>query len=323
LARALSLPGLDNADRVSFHGLLNDTSGGEFFDDRGIFRADDMGLIKLLRAGQPEPFGPDTVLEVKQAFGSNLAGQVAIEASVGSPKPRSEAADGAPLPDNSQRIYVAGDTLLEELFSSGGAPPDGDGTIGGMERTRIVDSGHLTFQSFVSGTADPLDSGRRLFFYDGVLLREIARQGDPGPGEIAPFEISSFPGLDANIHDEVVFSVILERNAVPPDNRTTAIYRWNGGPLTVAVHQGDPAPGGNGTFGDLAHAVFLNNGGQIAFAAEIEGAMPPPPIGNDVGIFVIDSSGTIHQVARNGQPLAGSTALAPVFLGNERDQRQR
>ena len=94
---------------------------------------------------------------------------------------------------------------------------------------------------------------------------------------------SSFPGLDSNIQVEVVFSAILERNAVPPDNRTTAIYRWSDEALTVAVHQGDPVPDGNGTFGDLAHAVFLNNGGQIAFAAEILGATPPPPFGDDIG----------------------------------------
>ena len=307
-SRSLSLPGLDNNDRASFHAVLNNTSGGEFADDRGIFRADDMTVTKLLRDGQPEPFGPDTVLHVREQFGSNSVGQVEMEARIGTPKGPGAPPGGEEPPLDIERIYVANEVLLQQVFSSGGPPPDGIGTIASMQRTRIADNGHITFESQVSG--------RRLFFWDGMLLQEIVRQGDMGPGETDPFTFSSYPGLDSNIQDEVVFSAILERNAVPPDNRTSAIYRWRNGNLTVALHEGDPAPDGNGTFGDLAHHVFVNNGGQIVFAAEIIGAVPPPPIGNDVGIFVIESSGTIHQVARNGTPLAGSTALIPVFIGS-------
>jgi hypothetical protein len=312
--RALSPPGLDNQGRASFYGQLKGTAGGESVDDEGIFRADGLSITKLLRIGQPEPFGTSTVEWIEPEYGSNSSGQVAIGANIffDFMPP-----GGGVHPDDLERIYIANEFLLEEAFRSGVTPPDGDGIIGGSTqwRTRIADNGNITFWAAVFNTVNPMDEGFRFFHSDGVTLSEVVRRGI-GPGETEPFEFTGFPGLDSNSNGEVILSATLERNAVPPDNLTTAIYRWNGSGLTVAVHQGDPAPDGNGTFGRLDVPVFLNEGGQIAFMAAIEGSVLPPGSLADIGIFVVDSSGTIHQAARSGLPLAGSTTLSPQYLGS-------
>ena len=81
----------------------------------------------------------------------------------------------------------------------------------------------------------------------------------------------------------------------------------------TVLHQGDPVPGGNGIFGNIAVPVFLNNKGQIAFSAPLEDTTEV----NDVsGIFFIGSDGVVQTVARYGMPLAGSTILSAFFLGD-------
>jgi len=316
--RALSPPGLDNDDQIAFHGYLTETSGGIEVDDFGIFVAGDGSIVQLLRLGQPEPFGSSTIDRISEGFGSNPGGEVAIGATVFTDFRRSD--DGPPPPPaDLHRIYVATESLLQEGFVSGAAAPDGDGIITGMSRTRIAENGHLTFLARDSETADIQILPPGLFSYDGVTLKEIVRQGELAPGETEPFRFEYFRGIDSNNNDEVAFSATVYRPAVPPDNRTTAIYRWSGDDISVAVHQGDAAPDGNGTFGDVAQAVFLNDYGQIAFAAQIENSTTPPSIVVDTGIFLIDASNTVHQVARAGQMLAGTTVRSVGFLGSNVD----
>ena len=303
--RPLSPPGLDNQGRVAFHGYLINTSGGMELDDFGIFRSDGSSITQLLRLGQAAPIGGDNIEFVNAPFGSNATGQVAMEARLDVHT------------DDSDRIYVDTEGGLQQVFAGGGAPPDGDGTIGGMTRTRIAENGDIVYQAFVNGTANPLDSGHTIFFYDVLTLQQIARIDQLAPFEMTLFEFETFPGFDLNNEKEVVLSAGLQFDSLPVATVTSVIYRWKAGEgLTVAVHEGDPAPGGNGTFGNLEGPVFLNDSGQIVFEAEIEGTVPPLGLPFDIGLFVIDPDGTIRTVARTGQMLAGTTVVSPQSLAS-------
>ncbi|MEJ2086497.1 MAG: hypothetical protein P8Y44_12605, partial [Acidobacteriota bacterium] len=300
--REFSPPGLDDVGSVAFFGYLIGTAGGMGVDDSGIFHSDGASLTRLLRLGQPDPVDGDTVDFLPPKFGSHRVGQVGFIADVDVVSPDYE------------RMYVAEGGIFDKVFVSGGAPPDGDGDIVGMTRVRIAANGNIVFVGFVNNTANPLDEGGTLFFFDGVMLQQIARVDQLAPFEIELLRFEYFPGLDSNNENEVAFSATLQHSTQPIS--TSVIYRWQGNGLSVAVHEGDPAPDGNGTFGDLAVPVFLNDSGQIAFEAEIEGSMLPPGLLSDVGLFVVDPDGTIQTVVRSGQMLAGKTVYFPRSLAS-------
>ncbi|MEJ2084824.1 MAG: hypothetical protein P8Y44_04000 [Acidobacteriota bacterium] len=272
---AFSQPGIDNENRVTFRGYLTDTSGGE---DRADLRVD--------------------------AFDwENAADRVAIEAlldtDLGDPE------------DPAQRIYVASDGGIEEVFVEGGIPPDGDGKILGLSKTRIAENGNITFEGLVGETKLFDDFGSRIFFYDGITLSEIARQNDVPPGETDPtnpYEYRQFT-FDSNNRDEVAFAARLGRDVPPFED--SGIYRWNGSEVVEVVRQGDPAPGGIGTFDDVFHDVFLNDNGQIAFWA------PIADVGEfgEEGVFVAEASGVIHRVVQSGEMLNGAQVTGVDFAG--------
>jgi hypothetical protein len=132
-----------------------------------------------------------------------------------------------------------------------------------------------------------------------------------GPGE-TDFTYEYFTHFDVNNRDDVVFSASLWRNAAPPGNRTSGIYLGTASGVTTLLHQGDPAPDGNGTFGDLAVPLQVTNGGGVVFAASLENTADPG--WDEQGIFYIDSKMEVHTIVRAGQPLAGSTVISPWIL---------
>jgi hypothetical protein len=169
----------------------------------------------------------------------------------------------------------------------------------------------VAFIGQVGGSDSWLDDVPRLFMTDGSTLTQIAKQGALGPGE-TEFEWEYFKGFDVNSTHGVAFAASLYRNAVPPDNRTSGIFINDGGGITPLLREGDPAPDGNGTFGDLAGPIQMTSGGGIIFEATLENTADP---GFDSsGIFFIDPDSEVHTVARAGQALAGSTIYSAWFL---------
>ncbi len=301
-------PGLDNNNVASFRGILTGTSGGAGVDDNGAFGADGNTVTRLLRAGETVPGGSDTFETIWPGLASNLNGQVAMQASIAF-----DFMSGEPPGEDLERIYVRTGAVLKEVLRSGITIPEGNGTLVGFQDISIGNNGKVMFSGFVGGSDNYLLDGERLFQTDGVTLTQIARQGELGLDE-QEFRMTFFIGRDSNIQNKVAFSVLLERNAVPPDNRSSAIYMADGNVRSTVLHQGDPVPGGNGTFGDIAVPLFLNNTGEIAFAAPLLGTADPD--NDNRGIFFIGSDGVIQTVARFGMPLAGSTIFNASFLGD-------
>jgi hypothetical protein len=311
----LSMLGLDNPGSASFHGFLTGTSGGVGVDDNGVFRSNGSIVTQLARAGEAVPGGDTTFEVVLPPIASNLNGQVAILAYMSF-----EPTEGPINPEGLERIYVSTGTVLEEVVRSDVPMPDGIGTVASFfQDLWIADNGNVVFMGNVIDTGDFLTDVPNLFLTDGETLTRIASQGQLAPGEqqvpgMVPFRFSNFVGIDSNNQDKVALSVTIERNELPPDNRSSGIYLGDGNGITLVVHQGDAVPGGNGTFGDVAVPVFLNNRGEIAFSAAVEGT--EDPANDNRGIFFIDSKMAVHEVARAGKSLADSTILSAFFLGD-------
>ncbi len=311
----LSMLGLDNSGSASFHGFLTDTSGGVGVDDNGVFRSTGSIVTQLARAGGAVPGGDATFGAVLPPIASNLNGQVAIRADMSF-----EPTEGPIHPEGRDRIYVSTGAVLEEIVRSGVSMPDGNGTVDSFLRDLwIAGNGNVVFIGNAIDTGNFFTDVPNLFLTDGETLTRIASQGQLAPGEQQepdkpPFRFAQFIGIDSNNHDKVALSVVLERNLAPPDNRSSGIYLGDGNGITLVVHQGDAVPGGNGTFGDVAGPLFLNNNEEIVFSAALEGT--DDPANDNRGIFFIDSKLAVHEVARAGKLLAGSTILSAFFLGD-------
>ena len=301
-----SPPGLDNGGKAMFHGMLSNTSGGEYVDDTGAFSSDGSSTTRLIRAGETAPGGSDVFESIERGIASNLNGQLATAAFI------AFESKGDPRGDDLNRIYVSTGGVLKEVFRTGVSTSEGNGIVSGVRELSINSIGNVMFIGNVSGDDDYRLNVPRLFFTDGVTLTQIARQGELGPGE-SEFRVEYFIGRDSNSQNKVAFSITLNRNAAPPDNQSSGIYLANGSNITTVLHQGDPVPGGNGSFGNIGVPVFLNNKGQIAFSAPLDGTADV----NDVsGIFFIGSDGVVQTVARYGMPLEGSTIYSTYFLGD-------
>jgi hypothetical protein len=293
--------GLNNLGQATFHGAFTNTSGA-VPDETGSIRSDGVTVTPLVRAGDTVPGGGDTFEFVAPEQGSNLAGQVAIRASLIFDEMGGGSRDGL------ERIYVSTGGVLNEFVRDGTPMSDGNGTLVSIfqDAPWISEAGNVLFCGFVADTNDGSDSAR-LILTDGVLLIPIAHLGQLGPrGDF--FRFQQFFGVDSNLSNEVAFSASLYRNLVI--SRTSGIFRTDVGGIVQLLGEGDPVPGGNGTFGDLAGPIFMNNAGEIAFSAAVEGTANS----SDNGIFVIDSNSVVQEVSRLGQPLAGSTILFLMFI---------
>ena len=319
-AIGISLPGIDNSGRAVFHGILTGTSGGLGVDDTGVFWSDGNNITRVSRAGEAVTGEDETVETIFLEFASSLGGQVAIHTYLVS--------DFMDEPghrrDDLERIYRRTGDVMEEVVRSGITITDGNGQLAGISfgSIGIADNGKVTFLGGVGNSDNYLLDRIRLFQTDGTTLTQIVRTGQLPPGEPdepgkKPFQLEYIIDSDSSSHAEVVFSAVLERNEIPPDNRSSGIYLGDGNSLSLVVHEGDALPVGNGTFGSVAVPLFMNSSGEFAFSAAINGTNDP---GDYRGIFFVDSDRTIHTVARKGMPLAGSTIFFAFFLGDFKNE---
>jgi hypothetical protein len=94
--------------------------------------------------------------------------------------------------------------------------------------------------------------------------------------------------------------------AILVTGNSAGIYVFTTNSVAARVPHGTPPPDGQGTInlsqGNF-HNVAINNRGQVLFQAIISGG----PSDQRMGVFLADPDGSLHQVARRGQPLLGST----------------
>ena len=153
----------------------------------------------------------------------------------------------------------------------------------------LNDAGSVAFAAALAG-------GRAvegIFSWASGRLHAVAITGAPVPG----MPSAVLAGVDApaiNARGDVAFLATLRRGR----ESSEAILVGTGGTLRKVVAQGDPAPAG-GTFASFGTPT-LNAGGQVAFAAVVEGKGVPG------GIFIADRSRLDMVVAAGAEtPIGG------------------
>ncbi|MBW3599553.1 MAG: hypothetical protein KY475_20065, partial [Planctomycetes bacterium] len=177
----------------------------------------------------------------------------------------------------------------------------------------LNDNGNALFWAFLN---DATDGHNGLFLGSTQTVSQIARAGQSVPQVAGEFD---FPGvrtlnhplLPLNDNDQALFPSDLTGVDNAEDN---GLFLGAGTPESIIelVREGDPAPDGaggfNGEFGEFSNVFMaLNDAGQAAFAQDNLGNTNNANSGaDDFGIFRADASGSVVQIAREGDSPPGS-----------------
>lgn len=290
----LRLAGPSTSGLVSFVSLENITE-----DTRRLvlYIADAGGLVEVAMNGDTAPDGGGIFRSFLQLIGVNDQAQVAfVGRTAESPDDIFGDTDG---------YYLSGEGGIEVLVREGDAVPGGGsifklcipGGLGCSYRYGgLNESGQIGFAAALAGT----DEDRALFLADTDSLIELARKGDPVPGGNGVFE-DFFTPAGPSESGQVAFLASISGTS-GSDNDNEGIYLADEGGVIELAREGNAVPGGNGSFGDFVFLTGLNDNGEAAFNAILDGTSGGES--DNEALFIASEAG-ITELARNGEPAPG------------------
>ena len=204
-------------------------------------------------------------------------------------------------------VYV-GDLQSQTVTLQSGSPAPGtDSVFGYPQRPSVNDDGHFAVHVTLGPTAGPPE-GTGIWMGNGTSLTPVALSGESAPGTLAAFEsFAYYPSM--NNAGQIAFSGDLRGDEISQNNRQ-GLWKGIPGSLRKVAQQGDPAPGANAYFGQLAlygsdsfHSseasyFALNNEGQVAFVATLTGQDVTPE--TDSGLWAESTTGELTLRLREG-----------------------
>ena len=290
----LRLAGPSTSGLVSFVSLENITE-----DTRRLvlYIADAGGLVEVAMNGDTAPDGGGIFRSFLQLIGVNDQAQVAFVGRTAE-SPDDEFGD-------TEGFYLGSEEGIEVLVLEGDAAPGGGtifklcipGFLGCAYRYgELSGNGRIAFVAALAGT----DDDRALFIADSSGVTQLARKGDPVPGGNGVFE-DFFDPAGPNLSGQVAFiGRISGSSGGESDNE--GIYLAGEGGIIELAREGDTVPGGNGAFGDFRLLSGINDSGQAAFSAELDGTSGGET--DNEAIFLASEDG-ITELVRRGEPVPG------------------
>jgi hypothetical protein len=329
-----------NSTSQVFQVKLQKTLGGAV-DDTAIYKASPSGLQQIIRSSAPAPRGgifrplQNTLFRVNQSgqvlFVASLttgetslflssSGNLAELAKAGPQGPfilfqniNGQAAIYALLSTtNTTGFYLADAKSVTPLALGKQPSPDGNGELNLFITTTpcLNDKGEIAFAASLASTTAGVTDNAGLFKADVNSLTLLVRKGQFVPGGNGRFLDFGQGQVTINSNSIVAFLANLTgTSGATADN--AAIYQATGTNLTQVVRKGQPAPDGNGAFGDLS-VPAQNNRGQIAFTATLVGTAHGTT--DNQGLFVTDHNRKLVQVARSGSLVGNEILNKPLFF---------
>lgn len=274
-----------------------------------LYTGDGNGLSEVARNGDPAP-GGGFYADFPQNIGVNDQAQLAFVGTTGeSPDDKFGDTDG---------YYLSGNDVIHALVREGDAAPGG-GTVFKLcipgflgcfyQYGDLNDSGQIAFVAKLTGTSDDM----ALFLVGPEGVTELARKGDPAPDGNGSFE-GFFSVSGPNESGQVAFiGSISGTSGGEGDNE--GIYIADAQGVIKLAREGDPAPGGNGTFGDLDFVTGINDSGEAAFRAVLDGTSGGD--NDNLALYIASGSG-ITELARKGDPVPGGGGgiIASIYPTN-------
>ena len=301
---------MNDAGEVAFGSTLTGTSGGAT-DNEGIFRSSSGFVSQVARTGTLAPDGDGSLSGFLDSHQINNAGQVAFVATF----------TGTAGGDGFSRVLRESGGSIDQIVRLGQSAPDFNGVYSVLLGPQIDDTGRVGFRGSLTGTSAgfPFDTSG-FFFWDGGPVQQMMRSGQSAPD--GDGEIFSSPYQVMNNSGQIAFAAPLNGASGGVAN-DSGIFRNGIASSVQIVREGQLAPDGNGTFGDLADApvprIDINDLGHVAFDARLEGVSG----GATEGIFVARNGGLI-QVVREGQAAPDGNGTfdlnsSPVHINNAAD----
>ena len=203
---------------------------------------------------------------------------------------------------------AAADGTTAVLTLSGEIPPGTDFAVTPFGAPVLNDAGTVAFvASPVSGPG----AGSPAVYVDSVAgpLSLIAQNGQTPNGSATPLS-TTFNFTQINASGQVAFGGLV----TSPFEQ--AIIQGSGGAVPGAlVLGGTTEPTGNGTFSSItgvSQGVTLGDGGHVGFPASLSGVTGGAGTN---GLYRVDSSGTVVEIARQGQAVPGGDGVFEGFFG--------
>jgi len=294
---------INDSGVVAFWGVL-DGEGLDQASDAGVWISRLPGQVGLLaREGGPAPgFAAGTTVSYVTAPALNAAGQVAFRGSVLNPDGSGDS--GVVIERTPGNLSL----LAETWTPLPGMPGAYLWSIVGPSPPLLNDAGEIAFLGKLRGERINRDKNESIWgpnaSSDVVML---AREGAPPPDIANPFI------LLVNVRTPVLNNlgqVAFRGFYYTFQGFRAAIFGPNGAvDLGRVVISGQPVPGmGDGAvFTDPGSALRLNDRGQLAFSAGVNGGGVESPWTWTSSYWLRDPSGEMALVARRDAPLPGLT----------------
>ncbi len=153
-------PAFNDAGQAALKVLLTGTTGGSD-DDSALLVTDGVTTSLVAREGQAAPDGDGTFVNINPPKGLNNAGQIVFSANL-------------QVGPSGFGVFRGDGTDLTQIFRSGQAAPDGNGTFRSLDSAALNDAGQVAFDAILFGAED-----RGIFLFDDAMgLIQVARKGD-------------------------------------------------------------------------------------------------------------------------------------------------
>jgi hypothetical protein len=316
--------GIGGSPRISHNGInfwcasLLGTGVGTT-NDTALFGGPVGGLQLLVREGDLAPSGGSTFT---QAF-NNLSHQGTGMLDSGRYLVQTTLAGGDVVGTTNNRAWISGAAGAPEwVIRLGDTVLTGQVVSALGFISQMNPSGQVLHEETLSTTlgtlpATPANNQVLFLWTPGSGNVKVLQEGDIAPGTAgATFNVPSnswFVNVGPcafNASGKFLTQTSLMGGNVTGTNDDTAYYIGDASGLTLALREGDAAPGTDAFFlGMHTTFAYLNNSGEIAFQSSLQGGTSGP--GNASGIWS-GLPGALSLVAREGMPAPG---LPGEFLG--------
>lgn len=155
-----------------------------------------------------------------------------------------------------------------EIAREGQAAPVGLGGFLAPSSPVINNAGQVGFIVGLAGAGVTPATNGAIYRNDGSSVVQIAREGQPNPAGFGAFV--EFGSLTLNGIGNMGFFARLGGAGVHPSN-DQGLYVANGATIVPVVQEGQPTPAGPGAFAGFSPTIALNDAGQVAFLASLDG----------------------------------------------------